>query len=95
MDSKYDTYDNPLTGRYAGKEMSRILYKDEPMDVPTCFLFDHGGVLSCSDVTDYLLPVEPGDELHLILALKRGCYVKKDGAAGWYLGRWTAETKEG
>ena len=24
MDSKYDTYDNPLTGRYAGKEMSRI-----------------------------------------------------------------------
>ena len=24
MNSKYDTYDNPLTGRYAGKEMSRI-----------------------------------------------------------------------
>ncbi len=24
VDSKYDTYDNPLTGRYAGKEMSRI-----------------------------------------------------------------------
>ena len=24
MSSKYDTYNNPLTGRYAGKEMSRI-----------------------------------------------------------------------
>ena len=24
VSSKYDTYNNPLTGRYAGKEMSRI-----------------------------------------------------------------------
>ena len=87
--------DHAVTLLNQGKEMSRILYKGEPMDVPTCFLFDHDGVLSCSDVTDYLLPVQPGDELHLILALKKGCYAKKDGAAGWYFGRWTAKEKEG
>ena len=87
--------DHAVTLLDRGEEMSRVLYKGAPMDVPTRFLFDHDGVLSCSDVTDYRLPVEPGDEMHLILALKRGCYVKKDGAAGWYFGRWAAETKEG
>lgn len=69
-------------------EMARVLYHGAPMEVPGQFLFDHQGVLSCTDATDYVLPVAPGDELHLILALSRGCYVKKDSAAGWYFGRY-------
>jgi len=87
--------DHAVTLLEEGGEMSRVLYKGKPMDVPTQFIFHHNGVLSCSDVTDYVLPVEPGDELRLILPLRRGCYVKKNGVAGWYFGRWEAKEKEG
>ena len=71
-----------------GEEMSRILYHGQPMDVPTQYVFYHDGVLSCSDTTDYTLPVSPGDHLRLILQLSHGCYVKKDGISGWYYGRY-------
>jgi len=71
-----------------GEEMSRILYHGKPMDVPTQFIFYHHGLLSCSDVTDYVLSVQPGDSLHLILSLRYGCYVKKGSVSGWYFGRY-------
>ncbi len=71
-----------------GEEMSQVLYHGQPMDVPTQYIFDHDGVLSCSDTTDYALEAAPGDEMYLILQLKNGCYVKKNSVSGWYYGRY-------
>ena len=80
--------------REAG-EISHILYHGRPMVVPTQFIFDHNGVLSCSDTTNYVLPVDPGDQMHLILRLNYGCCVKKNGVSGWYFGRYQMnEVKE-
>ena len=75
-----------------GEEMSMVCYHSRPMEVPTQYIFDHDGVLSCSDTTDYVLEVSPGDQLFLILQLSKGCYVKKNGISGWYFGRY--ETNE-
>ena len=86
--------DHAVTLLEKGEEMSRVRYHGQPMDVPTQFIFDHDGVLSCSDITDYVLPVQPGDELLLILQLSTGCYVKKQGVAGWYFGRFAAKTED-
>lgn len=80
--------DHAITLVERGEEMSRILYHGAPMEVPTQFIFDHDGVLSCSDVTDYVLPVSPGEEISVILPLKRGIYGKKCSTAGWYFGRY-------
>ena len=77
-----------------GSEVTRILYHGKSMRVPSRYIFDHNGVLSCSDITDYHLPVSPGDALHVMLRLRGGCYVKKDGVAGWYFGRYTAFNEE-
>ena len=87
--------DHAVTLLEQGEEMSRVLYRGKPMDVPTSFVFDHDGVLSCADITDYALPVAAGDVLHAILPLKRGLYAKKDGVAGWYFGPYETLTKEG
>lgn len=46
------------------------------------------GHIHCEDATDYLLPVSPGDRLALVRRSSRGCLMKKDGATGWYLGRF-------
>ena len=72
----------------SGEEMSMVCYHHRPMEVPTQYIFDHNGVLSCSDTTDYVLEVSPGDQLFLILQLSKGCYVKKNGISGWYFGRY-------
>lgn len=71
-----------------GAEMSKVRYHGRIVPVPTQFIFDHNGVLSCSDITDYRIETKPGDQLRLILKLSDGCYVKKDNAAGWYFGRY-------
>lgn len=84
--------DHAITLSRQGGHQSRILHHGLPMNVPTDYVFDHDGVLSCSDITDYHLPVSEGDEMHLILRLPTGCYVKKDGMAGWYMGRYTQIT---
>ena len=71
-----------------GEEVSQVLYHGRPMTVPTQYIFDHNGVLSCIDTTDYELEVRPGDRLSLILKLNYGCFVKKDSVSGWYFGRY-------
>lgn len=45
------------------------------------------GKTHTEDVTDYRLPVSPGDRLGLVRETSRGRLVKKDGVTGWYLGR--------
>ena len=71
-----------------GEEISQVLYHSQPMDVPTRFIFDHNGVLSCTDTTDYVIGTEPGDRLYLALRLSDRCYVKKNSVSGWYFGRY-------
>lgn len=80
--------DHAVTLLRKGEQTARILYHGQPMTVPADILFDHHGVLSCADVTDYRLPVSPGDEMRLALKYATGCYVKKNGVAGWYTGRY-------
>ena len=76
-----------------GKEMSRVRYGDKLLDVPTQYLGRDEKGDYCRDATDYLLPVNPGDELLLILPLSHGCLAKKDGIAGWYMGRYSYKTE--
>lgn len=45
---------------------------------------DHGTF--CEDSTDYMLPVQPGDQLSIIEQTSRGWLVKKNGVTGWYAG---------
>ena len=45
------------------------------------------GKTHTEDITDYLLPVSPGDRLSLVRETTRGLLAKKDGVTGWYLGR--------
>ena len=52
---------------------------------PESFLYDDDR--RCADLTDYRLPVQPGDHLSLAKRTTRGYIVKKDGIAGWYTGR--------
>ena len=68
--------------------MSQVLYHGQPMDVPTQFIFDHNGVLSCADTTDYMMETQPEDRLHLALRLSDRCWVKKNSVSGWYFGRY-------
>ncbi len=45
------------------------------------------GKTHVEDITDYRLPVAPGDTLSLARRTQRGCLVKKAGVCGWYFGR--------
>jgi len=58
------------------------------MWIPTDYLeVRRDGRLHTADVTDYRLPVEPGDVLGLVCSCSRGYLLKKNGAVGWYFGR--------
>ncbi len=52
----------------------------------TCFLREERGKTLCQDSTDYLLPVEAGEEISLSHPVNGGFLGKKDGVTGWYFG---------
>ena len=70
-------------------DMSRILYAGRELLVPTKCLYEQDSALCCDDISDYHLSVASGDSLSLIFTTGYGCYVKKDGVAGWYRGKYT------
>ena len=74
-----------------GKEFSYVHHVRSGRDlyVPTSLLYTD---TECLDYSDYVLPVEIGDRLSLVLKTSRGCIVKKNGVVGWYTGRY--EEKE-
>ena len=80
--------DRWVTLKNRGEEISRVVYHGQEIDVPTQYLGQENGRDYSCDATDYLLPVQPGDQLLLITKLSQGCVVKKDSVAGWYLGRY-------
>lgn len=56
--------------------------------IPTDYLETRwDGKLHTDDVTDYRLPVEPGETLSLVYSCGKGYLMKKDCATGWYFGR--------
>jgi len=68
--------------------MARIMRQGREMEVPEAFLWEEKGKTYCSNYTDYRLRVSPGDRLSLIRTAPCGCYVKKGGHIGWYMGRY-------
>ena len=44
------------------------------------------GALRCENITDYALPVSPGDVLSVVTETSRGLYAKHKGVSGWYFG---------
>jgi len=72
-------------------ETSRVLHHGREWTVPSDFLWETNNGTGCSDFTDRHLPVETGDQLYLIRRYSFGCYVKKDGMTGWYMGRYQTE----
>lgn len=50
------------------------------------FLYQSDGVTCAEEGTDYLLPVEEGDEVSVVRETSRGYLVKKAGIVGWYDG---------
>lgn len=73
-------------------DAARILHHGREMEVPADYVTQKEGQYYCSDITDYRLPVSAGDRLALVLEWPgHGCYVKKNGASGWYRGAYEKE----
>lgn len=89
--------DNQVEVLERGEEFSRCrhLRTGRELEVPAGWLFRWEGELCVQDITNYRLPVEPGDRLRLVLRTSRGCYCKKNGRLGWYCGRTEPEEGDG
>ena len=63
------------------------------MDILSSQICSRTSPARCEEVTDYRLPVRPGDKLSLIEPQRCafGYFCKKDGVAGWYAGRIAKE----
>jgi protein phosphatase len=72
-----------------GEEFSRCrhLRTGYEMDILTKYLFTDAAETDCNDCTDYVLPLRPGDRVHVIEETSRGYFVKHEGLSGWYYGR--------
>lgn len=70
-------------------DVARVMHHQREICVPSSFLYEQNGKTLCEDITDYRLGVEKGDALYLVLHTPHGCYVKKDGVTGWYMGQYT------
>lgn len=56
------------------------------MDILTRYLTRTENGVKCNDCTDYILPLEIGDEVSIIEVTSRGFFVKHRGISGWYYG---------
>lgn len=63
------------------------------MDILSSQIYSRTSPVRCAEVTDYRLPVQPGDKLSLIDPQRCafGYFCKKDGVIGWYAGRIVEE----
>ena len=71
-----------------GEEFShcRHLRTGYEMDILTKYLFTGARETDCNDCTDYVLPLEEGDEVRVVEQTSRGWFVKHRGVSGWYFG---------
>lgn len=56
------------------------------MDILTKYLFSGEDFTDCNDCTDYVLPLESGNEVSVVEECSRGYFVKHKGVSGWYYG---------
>lgn len=61
----------------------------QKLHIPNTYLRNEN---ECFDYTNYKLSVKSGDKLSLIAKTSKGCIVKKNGVAGWYLGKYIENT---
>ncbi len=47
-----------------------------------------------TDMTDYRLPVRPGDEMSLILTCGGEAYCRRNNILGWYKGEFTYASED-
>lgn len=76
-----------------GPEFARVRHhaSGRILEVPVRRLWVQRGVEVLGDFTDYMLPVESGDALSIMLETSRGLYCKKGDVTGWYMGRYEKE----
>ena len=73
--------------RYGEFSRCRHIRTGYEMDILTKYLFSEEEVTGCNDCTDYILPLEQGDEVSVVETTGRGYFVKHNGVSGWYYGR--------
>ncbi len=80
--------DNRVQVLSRGAEFSRVRHvrTGYEMDVLTRFLYGDGEFVKCNDATDYVLPLNAGDEVRVVAETSRGYMIKKNGVSGWYFG---------
>ena len=64
----------------------RVLNTKEEHWIPKQYLWEEEDGLSCSDYTDYVLPLKAGEEVSVLGEYKKGYLVRKNGVLGWYFG---------
>lgn len=77
--------DAPAPAGYAAIEHIRT---GRRLCIPDDYFYEEDGELYCQDVTDYALPVEPGDLLRVIKTMPDGVLAKCHGVIGWYRGQY-------
>lgn len=71
-----------------GEDVSVVLHHGRKMSVPAKGLYQKDGTWHASELTDYVLPVSPGDTLSVIAETPNGLYAKKNSVTGWYRGKY-------
>ncbi len=56
------------------------------MNILTKYLFTDNEFTDCNDCTDYILPLEEGDQVSVVETCSDRYFVKHNGVSGWYLG---------
>ena len=81
--------DNKVEILSEGGEFCRVRHirTGYEMDILSCnILVREGNIALINDVTDYMLPLDAGDEISIVRKTSRGWQCKKDGISGWYVG---------
>jgi hypothetical protein len=76
--------DNKITVLEENEEFSYCRHSSSGKELWIYNDFISSDKTSCTDTTDYVLPVSKGDKLSLCLHTSRGCLAKKNGTLGWY-----------
>lgn len=80
--------DNVVRVLERGAEFSRVRHERTgyELDILTKYLYGTEEVVRCNDCTDYVLPLQAGDEISIVEESSRGVLAKHKGVSGWYFG---------
>lgn len=82
-------YDDPVVQLVQKEEKwALVRHHGYEMRIPIHFLQGDEREWRCYNMTDYRLPVQPGDVIHLIFEHDGIAYCKKNDVCGWYEGRY-------